>query len=283
MQHYLTQQQTLLLQAIFLPEPQALDACQQWLMQVNIDGLDGESVRLLPQLYRKIMHYGLEHPGLPRIKGTYRYVWAKNQRWHSYIISLLQQLHQAQVPTLLLRDAAIVLGCYHDNGLRPARTLDFWVPTSRIPDAITCLQTSGWTQNPSEPQDGSAEESQREKMVYRFTNHDQHVCLLHSRFVPKFLSEETEAQCWKRAVPLSVQNISTSVLAPTDHLLQLCLQGIRAKRFFFPLWLSDMMMLLKMAEMKIDWERLLVQAELFHVVFPLRVGGSCAARNPDTA
>src|SRR5207253_4971638 len=99
---------------------------------------------LLPMVYRNLQASPIAEPLLPRLKGSYRYWWCSNQDLFYQASRLIETLHAAGIPTLVLKGAATAVLHYRDAGVRPMADVDVLVPPGRARDAIRCLERQGW-------------------------------------------------------------------------------------------------------------------------------------------
>ena len=136
-----TWQQELLLQAALMRGPNAIGAWNRWRSGVDIETLDPESLRLLPQLYDTLRRQGVSDPALGRLKDAYRRTWYENQLLFHALSGLLRSLHEAGIQTVLLKGAALVSQYYRDYGLRPMHDLDILIPAGQSSQALRLLTT----------------------------------------------------------------------------------------------------------------------------------------------
>lgn len=269
--HWLTPQQQLLLRTILLREPkETLLTWQAWISQVDIDTLDSESLRLLPQLYRCLSRYNVEHPVMPRMKGMYRYIWTKNQQYIYQLAPLLEALHDVGSKTLLVNDSAMAVGYYKDSGVRRMDRLDVCVPESQVSEAIKVFETCGWFSDKPLPEK-DFDNYFSKNTSHEFKNKAGLTCILHWQLFPTFLHTDTEDRFWEDAVSCSVQGVPTFMLNPSDQLLHLCVYGVALRRISPIQWITGAMTVLNAAQAEIDWQLLISLTESLHVVLSLQM------------
>jgi len=138
--------QLLLLKAALLTGDQAARAWEQWKASFRFeDPLDEGSFRILPLLYHNLRVLAPEDPLLPRLKGTWKQAWYRNQKLFHEGAAVLRKLHDQGIRTILLKGAALSLHFYDDIALRPMSDLDILVPASQARQAIAVLTLHGWT------------------------------------------------------------------------------------------------------------------------------------------
>src|SRR3990170_600967 len=174
-----TPQQYLLLQAAFFAGRRAEHAWRQARPGLDINHLPGDSIRLLPLVYRNLTALGIDDPELPRVKGLYRRTWYRNQLVIERAGATLQTLHDAGIATLVLKGVALVPLFYEDAGLRPMEDFDVLVPVEKAAAAAAVLKASGsipeW---PLRPEDFSSA-FHRVKHGVKFTDPAGFACDLH--------------------------------------------------------------------------------------------------------
>src|SRR5712691_11019679 len=122
-------EQQLLLRAALLPDERARAAWEALGPGFDPDRLDSDSKGLLGLLFRNLRKLGVEDPRLGRFKGIYRLTWFKNQLLFHAADGLLAALERADIPTILLKGAALVTTAYRDVGLRAMADFDILIPT----------------------------------------------------------------------------------------------------------------------------------------------------------
>ena len=70
--------------------------------------------------------------------------WQQNKTRLELLRSVVAQLREAGIPSLMLKGAALSLAFYRDPGLRPMRDVDLLVPKERSADAARKLVELGF-------------------------------------------------------------------------------------------------------------------------------------------
>ncbi len=260
--------QELFLKAALLSDEDALKAWNDWNRRIDLHDIDGGSGRLIPQVYMRMKNLDPSHPYIPKMKGIYRYHWAKNQNLFSGIRPILKLLNEAGIPVLLLKGAALTLSHYHDFGLRPMQDFDILVPKEKALQAIDLFQTNNW--HPRYLKFKAVKTFNSTFLnVYSAiglaNDRRQHgECDLHWT-VCKGLEEAV----WEFAKPLSWEGLSLHIPDPTEQLIHTCTHGAVYNLIPTFRWVSDSMTLLQNPA-EIDWKRLIQNAQKYQLIMPMK-------------
>jgi hypothetical protein len=265
-----TRQQELLLQAALLRGQKALDAWREWKADVDLDRLDGGSLRLLPLLHRNLLDLGVEDALMGRFKGFHRMTWYRNHRLLRNMVSVMSHLQGIGMPTMVLKGAALISLHYRDHGLRPMADLDVLVPTKDAATALDLLLRSGWS---------CKKLKSAEMLTERYASHNHGLILkdatgdkldLHWHVLADSCGPNADQEFWDGAIEIELDGVSTCALNPTDQLLHVCAHAARWAHPPMLRWTADAVMVMRTAEPKIDWSRLLTQVEKHRLALPLR-------------
>lgn len=249
-----TPEQELLLRAALLPGPVAVAAWNEVRSRVDLDTIDPGSQRLLPLLYWNLSRLGVDDPWLPRLKGNYRYAWSRNQMLFHHAGALLGALAQSEIPTIVLKGAAVVLSHYGGNpGLRPMHDFDILVPTARAEQACDVLQRAGWS-----PVHAITPSFLRIKHAGLFQDRDGRHCDLHWHVFEECCQPGDDDELWGAAAEIDFYGAPTRVLLASDQLLHVCAHGAKWTREPPIRWIADATRILQTGG--IDWRRLTAQA-----------------------
>lgn len=213
--------QELLLKAALGRGATAVAAWEQWKRQADVDRLDADSQRLLPQLYLALHARRASDPLMGLLKGFYRRTWYENQLLFHAMARPLRSLHDAGIETMLLKGAALTVTHYRDHGLRPMGDFDILVRAHDAPEAIGLLEALGFAP------------SQAFGQAMHFRDAAGAELDLHWRLFPECPRDvDIDAECWEGAVPITVHGVSTRALNPADQLLHVIAHGL----VHGPLW-----------------------------------------------
>jgi hypothetical protein len=249
-------QETLLLSAALERGPHAIAAWQRWREANDFDGLDGESVRIVPLLYRNLARQGVPADATLRYASVYRHTWAANRLCFKACARALGLFREAGIETLLLKGAAMTLLHYRDSGVRSMADVDVLVRPERARDAAAILAAEGWRG----PDVGALF-----PMLHAAGHRDAHGhgIDLHWYAALDARWPGADAAFWEAAVPVRFEWIETRALAPTDLLYTVLAHGYGS---FAPhlRWAADAATLVRDAA--IDWPRLVRLAETRRLV-----------------
>ena len=248
-----TNTQEELLRAALFDADEAKSAWRRWRCELPLEDIDPASLRLLPLAYRNLTSLGVEDPAMVRLKGVYRLTWAQNQLLFREASSLLRRLREAEVPTLLLKGAALTALHYRDAGVRPMGDLDLLVPFERAAKACRVLERSSWIPAIERP-----ERLTRMTHNVPFTRTDAGV-VVELHWYSLFLVAPDD-DFWQAAVPVELDGVPSAALAPSDQLLHICAHGVAWSPEYRLQWVADGVTLIRSAGATLDWERLVERA-----------------------
>ncbi|MBD2578878.1 nucleotidyltransferase family protein [Oscillatoria sp. FACHB-1406] len=256
----LTSEQVNLLKAALLDKG-ALECWQQWIATVDIEKIATESYRLLPLVYRNLSER--ENAELPaRLKGIYRRTWLENQVIVKHLTEIFKQFSHSGIEAILLNDAALCLCDYPDIGSRTIHNFNLLVRPERALEALERLSTIGWVSQAKIP-------TKLSKFPHSLElKHPSGQCLNLRWYLFGDGFEETATRgFWERSLFIEVGKLSVRVLEPSDRFFYACV----ANRDRQLSRLADAAMILKTSAAKLDWDRLLTQAQQTHFVKALSV------------
>jgi Uncharacterised nucleotidyltransferase len=123
------------------------EASARWeaLQSLDLTTLETGSFGLLPLLYERLRDVVPNEPQLPRLFGTYRSVWYRNQLLLDRLAVLLPLLRErARVEPLLVGGMSALLRWYPRLGLRPVPQLDLIVPRETAAETVKVSTYAGW-------------------------------------------------------------------------------------------------------------------------------------------
>lgn len=253
----ISQAHTQILRACVLEKSAALAAWENWKQTTLLDEIDPASYKLIALAARNL---GIEDP---KCKGVYRKTWAENHLLWSQVKPLLLFLIEKGVKKIvLLKGMAMILGHYHDFGVRVMGDVDILVPRSSLPLAISLLEERGWKR--TFPFDPTREEHLKRWNGAGFLHEKSFRLDLHWRLLLES-SPELDEESFTHAKPTDREGIY--LLGPTELLLQTCVHGMKWSPVPLIRWVADAMTLLK--KEAIDWERLEDLAKKSSVCRPL--------------
>jgi hypothetical protein len=236
--------QALLLRAALLDREPALAAWREWSRRETIETTDLPSSRLAGLVCRNLDAHGVEHHTMPKLRGAYRYIWFKNQTLLRNTAPALRALHEAGIPTLLLKGASLSALHYRDWGVREMGDVDVLVPPYRALDAIAVLRGTG-----AEPSCARVEESIYVQHGDSFKHGNGWNLDLHWFSLWR---SSSDVSLWEHAVPLELCGERTLAPAPTHQLMHVCTHGAQYNESTPIRWIADAWTVLQTNE--VDWE-----------------------------
>lgn len=263
--------QTWLLKAALMPGAGALDAWQQWKSSTNFEHEEfaGGAFRLLPLVYCNLQRQSFADELMPRLKGIYRQNWYKNRVRFHQMGQLVQHLTEEQIPTLLLKGAALLLRHYQDYGARVMRDFDLLVPPDRTLKAVELLRKLGWI-----PLHTSYERFKPSLLATRHACSFVHAGTggefdLHWHTLFQLPRDDDHASFWQGAQPIEFAGVSSLTLNPADQLLHLLAHGVRWGKPAPVYWVADACTVLQTTP-DLDWQRFVKQAENYRLTLLVR-------------
>lgn len=237
-------------------------AATRWqaLQPLDVTTLETGSFGLLPPLYERLRDVVPDDPQLPRLFGTYRSVWYRNQLLLERLAVLLSLLRQrADTQPLLVGGMSALLRWYPRLGLRPVPQLELIVEHEAAAAAVKVAGFAGWR-------------PQRQGHTFtRLRDESGRMLLIHHGVplsVAGPLREDGLRIFRERAVELSEVEGTPLVLDPGDELMFTCASGARTTALPTPQWLIDVHNLLRSGQLPAT-EEVLDRARRFHLVAAL--------------
>lgn len=231
------------------------------LQPLDITTLEMGSFGLLPLLYERLHQIKPDEPQLPRLFGTYRSVWYRNQLFLDRLTVLLPLLRQrARVQPLLVGGMSSLLRWYPGLGLRPVPQAELIVERETVADVVKVAGYAGW------------QAAQQTPMLTRLRDEGGRLLVIHHGLplpVAGPLRQDGLRLFRGRALELSEVEAAPLVAHAADELLFTCALGARTVALPSCQWLIDVHHLLQSGELPAA-EEVLDRASRFHLVAPLR-------------
>jgi hypothetical protein len=242
--------QTLLLRAALLEGDSARGAFRSWQARIDLDTLDGASVRVLPLLCHNLTSGGLAGEPtalLTRLRGIHRQTWYKNQMLVGVTADLVTRLAQAGVPSMVLKGLPLALTVYQHLATRPMSDADLLIPPAQAAVAASVLHDAGLKPHaygawPPQVNAGKA-----------FVHTDGWEVDVHTRVMRTNWEHDAEADMWRAGVPLVLHNTPATTPALEDQLLHVLVHGLPRNPMPPIRWIPDAMMILR--KPTFDWAR----------------------------
>ncbi|MBD2691969.1 nucleotidyltransferase family protein [Anabaena catenula] len=259
----LSNEKKLLLQAALLSDQTGLNSWQQWRDNVDIENLDNESYHLLPLLYRNLSANEVIDVHIGRLKGVYRRTWVENQVLFQAIAPIFQSFQEKGIKTLLLKDAALNLHYYRDNGLRMMPNLEILIHPSDVLMGINLLQNIGWKEIGKIPQDILPF-----SQAMGFKNSSNQFVILRWHLFADGFTEKAENDFWVNTIITKLGELELHILNPTNQLLYIC--GAFKNQLMSSSKLADATIIINTSENQIDWKQLIIKAQKYRLIWALK-------------
>lgn len=240
------------------------EAAARWraVQPLDVTTLEPGSFGLLPLLYDRLSEVAPDEPQLPRLLGTFRNVWYRNQLLLDRLAVLLPLLRQrAHVEPLLFGGMSAALRWYPRLGLRPVPQLELIVEPGAAADVVKVAGYAGWRA------------TWQTHSLTRLSDESRRVLVVHHGPPPAVvgpLGEEGLAALRGRALELDGVEGRPHVLDTIDELLSFCATGARTLPWPSCQWLADARLLLSSEGASPPVELLLARAHELRVIEPLR-------------
>lgn len=257
--------QELLLKAALLNDEQALAAWKAWNEKFDFMApMDYGSFRTLPLLYRKLSIISPEDKYLPKLKAAYRQAWYKNQQLIHRASECVAFLREQNIPTLILKGAALTLLYYRDPATRPMADIDMLIHPDHARETIRLFLLKGWKMSENEDLEYNIRYGRAVSI------RDETGFELDIHWHPFFESHGDGAtEFWKNAVPLEIGGQETLAMAPSDALLHVIVHGMRWNPEPPIRWIPDSLILMREMDPE-AWNKFLLQAEKYRVRMQLK-------------
>jgi hypothetical protein len=211
----------------------AEEASERWraLQPLDVTTLETGSFGLLPLLYERLRDVAPDDPQLPRLFGTYRSVWYRNQLLLDRLAVLLPLLRdRARVEPLLVGGMSALVRWYPRLGLRPVPQLDLIVEPEKAAETIKVSTYSGWR----------AAAETRSSTILR--DESQRVLVIHHGAPPEVagpLGQAAVRVLREHALEVTDTEGVPCVLDAADEILFACAMGARTMPVQTCQWLVD--------------------------------------------
>lgn len=265
-------EQTWLLRACLLDGEEGREAWRVW------EALAGDAKaamaedrwsvkRLLPALYSALRRNGasVDAALLPYLKLAYVREQIRSRTYLGICGEVLAALHDASVPNVLLRGAALAATVYPDPALRHCHDIALLVEKDDLARAAGVLRRRGLEPFPSSVADGVT------VGPGATLRHETTLPIeLHTDVFGVPLYELPFAEVWPRTRPVRVAGCDARVLSPADALLHVCGHASYSPGRESLRWVCDAWHLIAMNP-DLDWELLCQSAKHSRVTLPLAV------------
>lgn len=257
---FTTKEQELVLKASLLDRNEAISAWEEWESGTDLEGYHNDVFRLLPLLYHNLSKHGVTHPFMKRLKGVYKMFWYQNKKLLHHSSSILKQLHQSGIDTLLFKGAPLSILYYNNIGLRPMNDVDVLVKKNKIQTSIDYFQEKGWT-----PQLQPIDDHIKYHNGVGFADKNGNEFDIHWHPLIESMWEKDHDDFWDNSEMLDIEGVKTRAFCASDLLLQTIVHGIRWNPEPPVRWIPDSYYIINHHGEKIDWERFLYLTKRYNL------------------
>lgn len=214
-----TARQTRFLRACVLNGQSGRDAWSQWEADATREGTPlvdtlEPFTPFLPLLSWNLARVGIAVKDERVIARLHAARQAEALRWLKYRVdahAAFTVLHEADVPFIVLKGAAVSELIYPSPALRPKADIDVWLRPADLPRAAALFRERGWRQF-------EAEGLENPQHLPALVRGDSHPVELHRRLLLPYFALP-DAQLWARSAPATLAGIETRALSDADGLL----------------------------------------------------------------
>lgn len=258
--------QLLLVRAALAEGEPARQAWMQWLAANDMDQLDDSSFHIIPQLYRNLERHNVTGAEMGRLRGIYRYAWARNQLARRSLVMFLERLAQERIECVLMKGMALLLETYRDMGGRQMQDIDVLLRDKDLPRAGAILQEMGYRFiHPLPTLSLTPFIHAVESRHPHWTDLDLHV---HPLLVD--CPQRAETDIWQRTSPIEVDGAAARVPEVTDQLLIVLSHSRKRDRHARCRWMADTAAMIRDRTRPVDFDALVDRSRQCQVWPPIR-------------
>ena len=250
-----TASQRLLLTVAFGSEEQAKLAWMALKPTFDLDRLEPGSFTIMPLVYRALATVAPTEPLLPRLKGIFRSIWARNTLLLERTAETFAAFEQKGILALALGGLPLGLRYYSDLGSRRTENTVALVAQSDADAVPAALATARWFPRPDlDAWHGAAAGAPR-----YFADREGNIFVVVTSLGFDVLLESEPREALGRFLPsANTQTVGPAEVrlpSPTDTLFALCVFGPRVGPLRSVQWLVDAATLIISTYGEIDWAR----------------------------
>jgi hypothetical protein len=221
----------------------------------DLDRLEPGSFTIMPLVYRALAAAAPAEPLLPRLKGIYRSIWARNTLLLERTAETFDAFEQQGIPALALGGLPLGLRYYSDLGSRRTENTVALAAQSDAHAIPAALAAARWFPRPDlDAWHGAAARAPR-----YFADRDGNILVVVTSLGFDVLLESEPREALGRFLPnAGTQTVGTAQVglpSLTDALFALCVSGPRVGPLRSVQWLVDAATLIRSTGGEIDWAR----------------------------
>jgi hypothetical protein len=177
------------------------------------------------------------------------------------LASVLDEFAAESIEVMALKGVPLALEYYEDPGLRPMSDFDLLVPTRDADRGVELLLRTGWRVN--EPvavmrSDGHVDTGARPGVGFASEDYE---CDIHWHLLHDCCFDGAEDSTWRHSTEMKVQERVFRAPDATDLLMHVCVHGSVYNPMPPIRWIADATIILRRAGDRVDWDRLLAEAD----------------------
>jgi hypothetical protein len=259
--HWPNLQQQRLLRASLGHGEAALSAWTDWVNAGGLVAIDGASYEILPSVLANLTRSGSPIPEEGVLRGLHRRTWYQNRLLLARTTSTIAALQSAGIPTIVLKGTALLGLYYEDVGRRYMIDTDVLVRHADFDRAVETIRAAGW-----QPHGDEQSRARLRRLGHAFTFHSGEQALdLHWDVMPEARPPGTEAACWRRAVPVTIDGVTTRSLSPADLLIHVIVHSYRWVPSATLRWIVDTVAITTSNTHPVDWHTLVRESRRLRV------------------
>jgi hypothetical protein len=260
--HWPNARQRLLLAAAVGKGETATNAWRAWVDAGGLVEVDAASYEILPSILANLTAQGAAVPEEGVLRGLHRRTWYQNRTLLAKTTEVIRALEDADIPTIVLKGAALLALYYSDAGQRYMVDTDVLVHHADAERAFEILDDVGWqSRNRS---DAARQRVRRLAHAFTFRSGEQYIDL-HWDVMLEARPPGTEAGYWERAIPVVVDGAQTRSLSPADLLIHVIVHSYRWTPTATLRWIVDTIAITRSTEHPLDWKVLVSEARRLRV------------------
>jgi len=195
------------------------------------------------------------------MRGIYRRTWVLNAIQLEEGERAIAALSDSEIPTMVLKGAAMVARWTGDSGVRMMADFDVLVPRERALEALSKLLEDGW--EPVVGRAGSLTEADLDEEHAILLRSDRRGELdLHWRGLMHAGGDASDRGLWGRAEPVRLGETATQVPSPEDHVHHACSHATTWSAGGRVDWIADSALIVGAVGASFDWGRVYELARL---------------------
>ncbi len=193
----------------------------------------------------------------------------KALRFHE-LKQILEAFSGAGVPTLLLKGAALVSTVYGNSALRPMLDLDLLISPASVATCKAILNQRGYV--PAKQHQTALGYHDHGEQAFVSDEPTRPVIDLHWHLftIPYYMHRIPADWPWANSQPHDIDGLRVQVLNPEASLLYLSSHLSLHHRLEGLLWFIDLAWLVHQCRARLDWEKIITDAQTFRLLLPLR-------------